>query len=97
MYLCIMKYENIKHYKPKEFRRLTGVKPATFAVMVDALRKAYAIKHGRGGRSAKLCIEDRLLAALGIYGSTARMRTLLPTSALLKATCSARSGGLKIP
>jgi uncharacterized Fe-S cluster-containing radical SAM superfamily protein len=46
MYLCIMTYENIKHYKPEEFRRLTGVKPATFAVMVDALRKAYAIKHG---------------------------------------------------
>jgi hypothetical protein len=28
-----MKYENIKRYKPEEFRRLTGVKPATFAVM----------------------------------------------------------------
>jgi hypothetical protein len=65
MYLCIMQYENIKRYKPEEFRRLTGVKPATFAIMVDALRKAYAIKHVRGGRSSKLCIEDMLLAALG--------------------------------
>jgi uncharacterized Fe-S cluster-containing radical SAM superfamily protein len=35
-----MQYENIKRYKPEEFRRLTGVKPATFAVMVDALLKA---------------------------------------------------------
>jgi uncharacterized Fe-S cluster-containing radical SAM superfamily protein len=60
-----MRYESIKNYKPEAFRRLTGVKPATFSVMIEILRKAYAIKHGRGGRSSKLSIEDMLLATLG--------------------------------
>ncbi|MDR3365565.1 MAG: transposase family protein [Prevotellaceae bacterium] len=60
-----MRYDNIKSYKPEEFRRLTGVKPDTFSGMVALLVKAYAAKHGRGGRSSKLSIEDMLLATLG--------------------------------
>jgi hypothetical protein len=32
-----MKYENIKNYRSEEFRRLTGVKPDTFAVMVGGI------------------------------------------------------------
>jgi hypothetical protein len=58
-------HEIIKNYKPSDFRRLTGVKPATFAVMLEVLCAAYAVKHGRGGRSSKLSIEDMLLATLG--------------------------------
>lgn len=60
-----MRYETVKNYKPEEFRRLTGVKPATFAVMIEVLFNAYAVKHGRGGRTSKLSIEDMLLATLG--------------------------------
>jgi hypothetical protein len=60
-----MKYENIKNYKTEEFRRLTGVTPVIFAIMVEVLSKAYAVKHDRGGRSSKLSIEDMLLATLG--------------------------------
>jgi hypothetical protein len=60
-----MRYENIKTYKSEDFRRLTGVKPETFAVMIAVLSEAYAVKHGRGGRLSKLCIEDMLLATLG--------------------------------
>ncbi|MDR2065349.1 MAG: IS5/IS1182 family transposase, partial [Prevotellaceae bacterium] len=60
-----MKYDKIKNYKPEEFRRLTGVKSETFSVMVEVLIRAYAVKHGRGGRSSKLSMEDMLLATLG--------------------------------
>jgi uncharacterized Fe-S cluster-containing radical SAM superfamily protein len=40
-----MKYENLKNYQTEEFRRITGVKPVTFAIMAEALSRAYAIKH----------------------------------------------------
>ncbi|MDR2064326.1 MAG: IS5/IS1182 family transposase, partial [Prevotellaceae bacterium] len=60
-----MRYDKIKKYKPEEFRRLTGVKSETFSVMVEVLIRAYAVKHGRGGRSSKLSMEDMLLATLG--------------------------------
>jgi hypothetical protein len=60
-----MRYDNIKKYKAEEFRRLTGVKPDTFPVMVEVLVRAYAVKHGLGGRSSKLSMEDTLLATPG--------------------------------
>jgi hypothetical protein len=60
-----MRYDNIKKYKPEEFRCLTGVKPCTFPVVVEVLVRAYAVKHGRGGRSSKLSLEDMLPATPG--------------------------------
>lgn len=54
----------LKEYKDKEFRRITGVKRATFAKMVVILEAAYIAKHMRRGRQAKLCTEDMLLATL---------------------------------
>ena len=59
-----MKYEIIKEYNDKQFRRITGVKRATFEKMLEILKKAYAEKHRRRGRKPKLSIEDQLLAAL---------------------------------
>ena len=59
-----MKYEIIKEYSDKQFRRITGVKRATFEKMLEILKKAYAEKHRRRGRKPKLSIEDQLLAAL---------------------------------
>ena len=59
-----MKYEIIKEYSDKKFRRITGVKRATFEKMLEILKKAYAEKHRRRGRKPKLSIEDQLLAAL---------------------------------
>ena len=47
-----------------KFRRITGVKRATFDKMVEILRKGYAEKHQRRGRTPKLSIEDLLLATL---------------------------------
>ena len=59
-----MKYEKIAEYSDTKFRRITGVKRATFDKMVEILRKGYAEKHQRRGRTPKLSIEDLLLATL---------------------------------
>ena len=60
----MMKYENIKEYDEKQFRRITGVKRGTFEKIVEILKKSYAEKHRRRGRKPKLSIENQLLAAL---------------------------------
>jgi len=59
-----MKYEQIKGYAETRFRRITGVKRATFNKMLEILNEAHAKKHLRRGRNPKLSMEDRLLAAL---------------------------------
>ena len=59
-----MKYEIIKEYNDKQFRRITGVKRTTFEKMVEILNKSYAEKHRRRGRKPKLSIEEQLLATL---------------------------------
>ena len=59
-----MKYESIKGLEEEKFRRLTGVKRATFAKMIGILSEADKQKKAKGGRKSKLSIEDRLLMAL---------------------------------
>ena len=59
-----MKYETVSKYSNTRFRRITGVKRVTFEKMVEILRKGYAEKHRRRGRTPKLSIEDLLLATL---------------------------------
>lgn len=59
-----MKYETIKEYNDKQFRRITGVKRKTFEKMVEILQKSYEQKHRRRGRKPKLSIENQLLATL---------------------------------
>lgn len=59
-----MKYETMEAYSDTKFRRITGVKRKTFAKMLEILQAAHAEKHKRRGRNPKLCMEDRLLAAL---------------------------------
>ena len=59
-----MKYEKIAEYSDKRFRRITGVRRTTFEKMAEILRKGYAEKHRRRGRTPKLSIEDLLLATL---------------------------------
>jgi hypothetical protein len=60
----MMKYEIIKEYDEKQFRRITGIKRAKFNQMIEILKKSYAEKHRRRGRKPKLSIENQLLAAL---------------------------------
>jgi len=59
-----MKYHLIFGYSNAKFRRITGVKPTTFAKMMEILQKAYEAKRKRRGRKPKLSIEDMLLASL---------------------------------
>jgi len=59
-----MKYDQIKLLEDEKFRRLTGVKKATFENMTLILEEAEIKKKARGGRRSKLSIEDRLLMSL---------------------------------
>lgn len=59
-----MKYEGIKDLECEKFRRLTGVKRATFKKMLEILSEADKKKQEKGGRKPKLILEDRLLMAL---------------------------------
>lgn len=57
-----MTYEQVKHLKPQEFKRLCGVHKATFEQMVTVMRTAEAKK--QPGRPSKLSLEDQLLLTL---------------------------------
>jgi hypothetical protein len=59
-----MKYDHHKQLKEEDFRRLTGVKKATFTRMIEILQEAEIKQKARGGKRNKLTIEDRLLMAL---------------------------------
>ena len=59
-----MKYESIQGLEEEKFRRLTGVKRATFEKMMGILSEADKKKKAKGGRKSKLTLEDRLLMAL---------------------------------
>lgn len=59
-----MKYAQIQGLEEDKFRRLTGVKRATFDKMISILNDADITKKAKGGRKNKLCIEDQLLMAL---------------------------------
>ena len=53
-----MKYEKIKDFQEKQFRRITGVKRSTFDKMVEIISAAEKIKKARGGRPNNLSVED---------------------------------------
>lgn len=59
-----MKFEQIKEESGDDFRRLTGIKRATFEVMISILSEAEAALKAQGGKPNKLAIEDRLLMTL---------------------------------
>lgn len=60
-----MKYEEIKSLSPEKFRRLTGVKPEVFAVMVEVLQEEEDRRRLLGGiKTRLLSVEDRLLMML---------------------------------
>lgn len=59
-----MKYDKIKSFTDEQFRRLTGIKRATFNKMIELLVAADVTKKSKGGRPNKLKIEDRLLMTL---------------------------------
>jgi hypothetical protein len=60
----IMKHENLKTFSDQNFRRITGVKRATFNAMVIILEEANKLKKAKGGRPYKLSVENMLLMTL---------------------------------
>ena len=68
-----MKYEKISENSNTKFGRITGVKRATFDKMAEILRKGYAEKHRRRGRTPELGIEDLLLLPWNICGNIVLM------------------------
>ena len=59
-----MRYNQIKELEEEKFRRLKGVKKATFDKMLEILRKEDGLKKAKGGRKNKLSLEDQLLVSL---------------------------------
>ena len=59
-----MKYKTIENYSDEQFRRITGVRRATFEKMLEILRPKLREKLSQGGRKPKLPLEEMLLAAL---------------------------------
>lgn len=63
------KYEQLKKRKPKNFKRLIGVKEDTFNKMIEVFREyenERTKNHGIGGRKG-LCPEDKVLLMLSYY------------------------------
>ena len=64
------KIDKLKKIDETDFKRLVGVKRATFKVMVEEYKKAEIERkkgHKIGGRKPKLCEEDRVLFMLEYY------------------------------
>ena len=59
-----MRYESLKDFRDEDFRRLTGVKRATFQKMAEILYEAEFNESIKGGPRHILGMEDRLLMAL---------------------------------
>ena len=59
-----MRFNQLEQESSENFRRLTGVKRATFNLLVGILNQAEIKRKTQGGKQNKLSIEDRLLMAL---------------------------------
>lgn len=63
-----MKFEKIRQFSDAKFRRITGVKSATFGKMVEIVKNDVAEKKNQqaapGGRKPKLSVEDQVLMTL---------------------------------
>lgn len=59
-----MKFEKVNQLGDEQFRRLAGVKRATFDKMAAILAQSNKNKKIKGGRNNKLSIEDMLLMTL---------------------------------
>ena len=57
------RWEHVQALPAHQFRRLTGVKPATFTLMVEVIQAAEANKK-KSGKPHKLSSQDRVLLAL---------------------------------
>ena len=58
------RYEKAMKLKNEDFKQLIGVKKQTYEKMLEILKEEYKNKHKKGGRKAKLSIEDQLFISL---------------------------------
>jgi hypothetical protein len=58
------RYEKASQLSDADFKQIIGVKKEVFDAMVEVLSAAYAAKHKRRGRHAKLPIADQLFLSL---------------------------------
>ena len=56
-----MKFENIQNLRLDHFRRITGVKPTTFAAMVDTIKIAHKFLTTAGGGNAGIVSSSGVL------------------------------------
>ncbi len=59
----LMKHQEAKKLTPSEFKRLCGVYPQTFALMVEIVQ-AHQNRKKVSGRPSKLTVEDQILMTL---------------------------------
>ncbi len=62
-----MKWSQVQALKADEFRRLCGVKKATFLHMAEIIKTALKRKKAKGGRPNKLSAEDMVLMTLSYW------------------------------
>lgn len=102
------RYERAKTLTNRQFKRVIGVKPATFEEMKAVLEHAYAQKHTRRGRHSILSVAEMLMLALeywrqyitfaeiafnyGIAESTAHAITVWVEDTLIKSGLFALPG-----
>lgn len=77
-----MFYADLKNKPEGPFKRLTGVRPATFLEMCDALKTHLP----SGGRPPKLCVEDRLLLTLMYWREYRTQAHIAETYSLSEST-----------
>jgi transposase len=58
------RYKKAMKLSEKDFKQIIGVQKETYESMLETLREAYAQKHKRRGRQAKLSREDQLFLSL---------------------------------
>lgn len=59
-----MTYDQVKHLKSAEFKRLCGVQPETFGRMVEIVNQRHRWQKPGTGRPSKLTVEDQVLMTL---------------------------------
>lgn len=59
-----MKWKQMQLLPEEVFRRLTGVKRATFEKMVELISQAQTVKKRQGGRPNKLSVQEMVLMTL---------------------------------
>lgn len=84
-----MRYEQTKLLRDVEFKRLCGVKRATFEAMREVLSAAEAAKT-KPGRSCKLSLEEQLLMTLLYWREYRTLFHLATTMGVSEGTASRR-------